>query len=359
MKRVFAFAMALLVMVGCLTGCGSNGNSATSGNQGGASSGTGDLTVNDSFGNADTAEYKWKIAIDNNVGTNQYDAAVKFCEKLAELSDGNIYTEIYAGQQLGAGSEVLEGLGFVMQQVCIQAVCALAPFCEYANIDATPYIFSGYEHSLKVWSGELGEEMKEYIGEQGNFKIMGHMYRGARIVTATKKMETLDDFKGFKLRVPNIEVYIKTWERIGANPVPLSISETFTAIQQGTVEGQENPITECVSNGFYDVCPYFIKTNHVYSYDMFIMDRSYFQGLPEDVQAWVEEASSYASDWRNGVMVESEAQQQADLEAKGNEFIEFTPEVMQEFMSAFDGFVDDVFPYLTDWVAQIKAADVQ
>ena len=125
------------------------------------------------------------------------------------------------------------------------------------------------------------------------------------------------------------------------------------------MEGQENPITECVSNGFYDVCPYFIKTNHVYSYDMFIMDRSYFQGLPEDVQAWVEEASSYASDWRNGVMVESEAQQQADLEAKGNEFIEFTPEVMQEFMSAFDGFVDDVFPYLTDWVAQIKAADVQ
>ena len=138
MKRVFAFAMALLVMVGCLTGCGSNGNSATSGNQGGASSGTGDLTVNDSFGNADTAEYKWKIAIDNNVGTNQYDAAVKFCEKLAELSDGNIYTEIYAGQQLGAGTEVLEGLGFGMQQVCIQAVCALAPFCEYANIDATP-----------------------------------------------------------------------------------------------------------------------------------------------------------------------------------------------------------------------------
>ena len=58
-------------------------------------------------------------------------------------------------------------------------------------------------------------------------------------------------------------------------------------------------------------------------------------------------------------MVESEAQQQADLEAKGNEFIEFTPEVMQDFMNAFDGFVDDVFPYLTDWVAQIKAADVQ
>ena len=74
------------------------------------------------------------------------------------------------------------------------------------------------------------------------------------------------------------------------------------------IRDRENPITECVSNGFYDVCPYFIKTNHVYSYDMFIMDRSYFQGLPEDVQAWVEEASSYASDWRNGVMVESEAQ---------------------------------------------------
>lgn len=246
-----------------------------------------------------------------------------------------------------------------MQQVCLQAVCALAPFCDYANIDATPYIFSGYDHFINVWSGDLGEEMKEYIGEQGGFKIMGYMYRGARITTATKKMEKLDDFKGFKLRVPNIEVYIKTWEQIGALPSPISISETFTAIQQGTVEGQENPITECVSNGFYDVCPYFIKTNHVYSVDTFIMDRTYFQSLPEDVQAMVEEAANYASDWRNDVMTESEAAQEEDLKAKGVEFVELSDDARAEFMQAYDGFVDGVFPYLTEWVDKIKAADVQ
>ena len=360
MKRITSLILALLMTATLLAGCGGDtGTTTNDGETTGTETSTGGATVNDSFGNADTAEYKWKVAIDNNVGTNQYDAAVKFCEKLAELSDGNIYTEIYAGQQLGAGTTVLEGLGLGMQQVCIQAVAALAPFSEYGNIDALPYIFSGYDHSLAVWSGELGDMMKESIGEQGNFQIMGHMYRGARIVTATKPMYTVADFEGFKLRVPNIEVYIKTWEQINAVPTPLSISDTFTAIQQGTVEGQENPITECVSNGFGDVCPYFIKTNHVYSYDMFVMDRTYFQSLPEEVQAWVDEASDYASDWRNSVMIESEAEQQADLEAKGVEFIELTPEAMQEFMDAYDGFVDEVFPYLVDWVDQIKAADVQ
>ena len=362
MKRTLTLILTFALVLGCLTGCSGGGDGGdtpkTPADSGANQADGGSATVNDAFGNADTAEYKWKVAIDNNVGTNQYDAAVKFCEKLAELSGGNIYTEIYAGQQLGAGTEVLEGLGMGMQQVCIQAVAALAPFCDYANVDAVPFIFSGYDHSLAVWSGELGEMMKEYIGEQGNFKVMGHMYRGARIVTATSKMEKLEDFKGFKLRVPNIEVYIKTWEQINAAPTPLGISETFTAIQQHTVEGQENPITECVSNGFYDVCPYFIKTNHVYSYDMFVMDRSYFSGLPEDVQGWVEEASVYASDWRNDVMVESEAEQEADLVSRGIEFVELTDEARAEFMGAYDGFVEDVFPYLTDWVDQIKAADV-
>ena len=366
MKKGLTLILALVMALSLLTACGGSNEESSSGDTSGdtsteqsTDSSSSGLTVDDSFGNADTAEYKWKIAIDNNVGTNQYDAAVKFAEKLAELSDGNIYTEIYAGQQLGAGTEVLEGLSFGMQQVCIQAVAALAPFSDYANIDAVPYIFSGYDHSLAVWSGELGEEMKEYIGEEGGFKVMGHMYRGARITTSTKKMETLADFKGFKLRVPNIEVYIKTWDWIDAAPTPLSISETFTAIQQGTVEGQENPIQECVSNGFYDVCPYFIKTNHVYSYDMFVMDRAYFESLPEDVQAMVEEASTYASDWRNSVMVESEAEYEKKLtEENGVEFIELTPEAHAEFMAAYDGFVDEVFPYLTDWVADIKAADV-
>lgn len=365
MKKVLSFALAAMMLLGCLTGCGNtSGNSSASASSSAAAanssgSSSASLSVDDSFGNADSAEYKWKIAIDNNVGTNQYEAAVKFCEKLAELSDGKIYTEIYAGQQLGAGTEVLEGLGFGMEQVCIQSVGTLAPFSENANIDAVPFLFSGYDHFLKVWSGELGDTMKDAIGEQGNFKIMGYMYRGARIVTATHRMEKLDDFKGFKLRVPNIEVYIKTWEQINAAPTPLSISDTFTAIQQGTVDGQENPITECVSNGFADVCKYWIKTNHVYSVDTFVMDRNYFDSLPGDVQGWVNEASNYASDWKNNVMLESEAKQEEDMKAKGVEFVELTDAERQEFMAAYDGFVDSVFPYLNDWAAQIKAADIK
>ena len=118
MKKNIALLLTAAI-VASLTACGGSGSSGNDTNTAatetaaaetkGTDSSAGGLAVDDAFGNADTAEYKWKIAIDNNVGTNQYDAAVKFAEKLAELSDGNVYSEIYAGQQLGAGTEVLEG----------------------------------------------------------------------------------------------------------------------------------------------------------------------------------------------------------------------------------------------------------
>ena len=96
-------------------------------------------------------------------------------------------------------------------------------------------IYSGYDHFMKVWESDLGDEMKEVIGEETNFKLLGNMYRGARIVTATKEMTTPEDMKGFKLRAPNLDVYLKTWQYIGAAPMPLAMSEVYTALQQHTV----------------------------------------------------------------------------------------------------------------------------
>ena len=160
------------------------------------------------------------------------------------------------------------------------------------------------------------------------------------------------DFAGFKLRAPGIDMYVKTWEWLGASPTPLAITETYTAIQQGTVEGQENPISECWNYGFYDVNPYWIKSNHVYSQDCFFMDKTFFDGLPADIQELAAKAADEASSWRNEQMVEFEAEVEQKALDAGVTIVDVD---VQEFIDAFDGFMQSEFPDLVDWADQIAA----
>ncbi len=352
--KVLSLTMALILCTGTLAGCGggtdkeeTNGGTEANANQTQA----GDATM---FGNAD-AEYTFKVAVNTSAGDVLYESVAKFCEELASASDGNIATELYGGSVLGSGQELLEGLSFGVAHIYAESIGTLAPFSARANIDAIPYLYSGYDHFINTWKGDLGEEMREAIGEEANFKLLGGMYRGARITTAVKEMRTVEDFKGFKLRAPNIDVYVKTWRKLGASPTPLAITETYTAIQQGTVEGQENPISECYNYGFYDVCPYFIKTNHVYSQDVFMMDRNTYNELPENVQTMIADAAVVASEYRNALMKDREAEVEEKVIEKGVTIIEVD---MKEFISKFDGFVEEVYPDLVDWTNEIKTLDI-
>lgn len=296
------------------------------------------------------AEYNWKIGLQTGPGDLTYEAMELFCKTLEEKSNGRIKTELYGGT-LGDWRDVIEGLSFGMCDIFMESVGTLDAWAPSANIDAIPYLYSGYDHFIKVWSSEFGEEMRETIGKEGGFKLMGSMYRGARITTSKKPMKTLEDFKGFKLRAPNIQVYLETWKRLGATPTPLAMTETFTAIQQGTVEGQENSLLDSYNFAFYDVCKYVIKTKHVYSQHVFIMDRGKYEALPADIQQIVNDAAWVASDYKNKGMVKAEAEYEEKFKEKGCEIIEVD---IPSFMKVFDGFVEDIFPKLVPWATKIR-----
>ena len=327
-KRILSSLAAVAVASAALTGCGS----ATD----------------------DTAEYHLKMALNSSEGDAAYDGAAFFKEKIEEITNGRVEVTLYGGARLGSTSEVLECMPIGVADIMCESVGTLSTFTDLANVDALPYIYSGYDHFMKVWESDLGEEMKEVIGEETNFKLLGNMYRGARIVTATKEMHTPEDMKGFKLRAPNLDVYLKTWQYLDAAPMPLAMSEVYTALQQKTVEGQENPISDSYNYAFQEVCNYWIKTNHVYSANVFIMDRNYYNSLPEDIQAAVIEASDYASDQMNSLMLEREAQTEAQLIEDGCEVIEVDT---QEFIDYFKDFTDTYYPELADWANRIKAMD--
>lgn len=130
---------------------------------------------------------------------------------------------------------------FGVANVMCESIGTLATFTPMANIDATPYLFRDYDHFMETWNSDVGEEIKETVGEESGFKLLGGTYRGPRIVTATKERKNIEDFKGFKLRAPNLEMYLETWKWMKAAPTPIAMTETYTALQQKTVDRAGKP----------------------------------------------------------------------------------------------------------------------
>lgn len=308
----------------------------------------------DDGGGDKSAEYSWKMALNGQEGDNAYDYGVFFKDKIEELTDGAIEVKLYGGAQLGDTTEVLEGMSEGVADIMVESIGTLAPFSELANIEAMPYMINSKEHFDAVWEGKVGEELKEEIGKDAGFKLLGASYRGPRIVTATKEMKTVSDFKGFKLRTPDLDMYVKTWKWMGAAPTPLGMSETYTAIQQKTVDGQENPMASSMSFSLDEVCDYWIKTNHVYGCNVVILDRKYFEGLPDDIQKNVQEAAEWAGKQTSEKQEELDADTEKQLKDDGKKVIEVDTEA---FAKHFNNFAKSEFPDFADWVKRIKDAD--
>ena len=329
-KKILAIAMTAIVAALGLTGC------------------------NNGMGINDDGTYTWKMALNSTEGDNAYDTGAAFAKKIEELTDGRVEVVLYGGGSLGTTSEVLEGMKFGVANVMCESIGTLATFTPMANIDATPYLFRDYDHFMETWNSDVGEEIKETVGEESGFKLLGGTYRGP--VTATKEMKNIEDFKGFKLRAPNLEMYLETWKWMKAAPTPIAMTETYTALQQKTVDGQENPMTDSLNYAFDEVCKYWIKTNHVYSSNVIIMDREYFDALPEDIQQAVREAAEYAGVTVSEQQLQKEKEAEQELIDKGCHIIEVDTD---QFIEYFKDFTDEKFPYLADWAAKIRAVGTE
>ena len=341
-KFIGVFLAASMVL--SLAACSSGGTATTT---------TTDTSTSEVTQTENTGEViEMKLANPNPVGDVKDLASIKFAELVDEKTNGQVKVTVYSGGQLGDARDTIEGLGLGTNEIVIESMGTTDAYSSLASIDAIPYMYAGYDHYERVMFGDLGAEIRDEVGEAGGFKLIGAMYRGARVCTTKKLFTTPDELKGLKIRVPNQQVYVDTWNVLGASPTPLALTETFTALSQNTVEAQENATIESYGFGFYDVCDYLVKTNHVYSTDVFIFNRAYFNNLPADIQVALEEAAMEASAYRNEISLNKEAEYEQMFIDKGVEIVEID---MEPFMAKFDGFVAEYYPELTDWANQIAA----
>jgi len=280
---------------------------------------------------------------------------VKFAELVNEATDGCVVVQVYSGGVLGDWTDTIEGLKMDMDEIVLEGFSSYASYDSSANIDAIPYIFESYQHFMDVYQNDVGQGILDDVGELCGFKFIGAQYRGFRVTTSNVRFSNLAELQasGLKIRIPSVESYIFMWEDLGVSPVVLALTETFTALQQNTVEAQENSVIESYGHGFYDVCDYLIKTNHICGCDVFAFDLGYWNELPAEVQTVLTECANEAALWRSEFSYNEEDTYIGMWEDKGVEVIDVD---MSEFAGALSNYTEEHYPDLLPWVEAIKNA---
>lgn len=333
MKKLIALVMALVMTATLLAGCGT----AQVGSEA-----------------SEDGTYVLKMHLSVAATDPVYASAEKFVELVEAGTDGKVTFELYPSSSLGVTQDCLEGLSMRACDVVYDSMSNLSTWTELANIEALPYMYSGVDHFKAVWEGEVGDRIRGDVGAATGLKIMGGGLQGVRVVTSNTPIQSLEDVKGLKIRVPTIDVYLKTWDWLGASTTPLAGSEIFTALQQNTVQAQENAYPTNVGLSLQEVCKYVTETNHVYSFTTFIMDQRLFDNMPAEYQTVIENAAVEAGKLCTELIVASgESSKQVFVDAGATIYqVDLT-----EWQQAMEGFVEQNYPNLVDYYSMILEAD--
>jgi tripartite ATP-independent transporter DctP family solute receptor len=272
-------------------------------------------------GTDSSKKYVFKFGHNANEENTWHKGALKFAEVVKEKSNGRIEIKIFPNEQLGKETDVITGIqsGTIDMTITGESLQNWAP---KVGLVAAPYAIKDSDHLNKVAGGEIGKEIEKEIIEKTKLRPLYWMERGPRYLTSNRPIKTPEDLKGIILRVPNVPLYVKTWEALGAKPTPMAFSEVFTSLQQKTIEAQENPLALIDSASLFEVQKYINKTEHVRSWIYVVMGDKQYSSLPDDLKKVIDQAAKEAQEYEHKLFLEEEQKLAKKLQDKGMQFVE-------------------------------------
>ena len=256
-----------------------------------------------------------------NEQNSWHKASVKFGEELSALTDGRIAVEVFPNDSLGREMDLINGmqLGTVEMTITGESLQNWAPM---AALLAVPYAYTSLEQMDGVASGEIGEQIEAQIIERAQVRPIAYFARGPRNLTSNRPIASPSELNGFRMRVPNVPLFVDTWSALGASPTPMAFSEVFTSLQNGTIEGQENPLALIQSASFNEVQSHVNLTEHVRSWIYLTISEQIWGQLSEEDREHVLEAGRRAQEFEREQFLSDEKAIRDDLESKGMTFVE-------------------------------------
>ncbi|MFC5337877.1 DctP family TRAP transporter solute-binding subunit [Leucobacter denitrificans] len=335
MKKKTALVAILATSALALTACSGDG----------ASNGGGDAS-------GDT--YNWDMTITVSETSTWWAGAEKFGELLDEKSDGRMTLNIFANEQLSGGDPAA---GVEMLSDGSKAFSYNSPII-YSGIDprfsaiTAPFLYQNYEEADAAIEAGAADA---YAGltEDMNIKMLGFGESGFRQLTNNSKEITApEDIAGMKFRVAGSELFIEIYKELGADPVTMNFSEVFTSLQNGTIDGQENPFDVIYSNGLMEVQDYLSVWNYVYDPLILGMNLDMYNELSDEDKAIVDEAAAEANAYQIELSRDKESEQLAEMKEQMT-VTELTPEQLTAFREALQPIYD---AYTDKWTPEVLEA---
>lgn len=302
--------------------------------------------------------YTWTAALNVAPTTINYMIVEKFADLIHERSNGKITVEIYPSGQLGSDSEMNQGVYAGSIDIASAMTTTIVDFVPEMALFDLPNLFPSVEVMRKVLQSDFSDILNEYI-RKGGFTMLGYSDAGFRQLTSNKEIRTFKDIAGMKIRTMLNENHIAYWKAIGANPLAMDFGEVFMALQQGTIDGQENPYMNIVGNNFHEVQKYIIETNHIGHIITFYMNNNLYQGLPDNARELVDECAKEAIAYGNSKSDESLANYKKTCIDAGCEIITLSKEDLQSLQDAASVVYDMVRNRLGDELVDTLLAAVE
>jgi tripartite ATP-independent transporter DctP family solute receptor len=254
-----------------------------------------------------------------HTATHSYQQGMEEANRmLGEETDGRLTIQFFPSAQLGNERQMQEQLSAGTLDLTITGLVNLYDPA-FALFDF-PFLYDNREQVKAVMYSDLMESMNDALIERG-MRIIGLMEVGFRNVTSNIPIEQPSDLQGFNIRTPESPAQVETFRALGANPTPMSFNELYTALQQGVVDGQENPLENIYNGRLYEVQDYVNVTHHIYNFAHVLIAEQTWQRLSESDQEALSAAIRHGSLWQIDWAAENEARYEQLLRDEGMEFI--------------------------------------
>jgi TRAP-type transport system periplasmic protein len=275
------------------------------------------LSLAAGFVSLSSAQTVMRNSISITEDSHQGVGLVTFAKEIEKRTNGRYVIKNFYSGALGGERESIESVQLGTQELTLTSTGPVPNFVPEAKILDIPFLFRDKAHARAVLDGPIGQEMLKKFESKG-FKALGWAENGVRHMTNSKRSVVMpDDLKGLKMRTMENPIHIAAYKGFGIVPTPMAFPEVFTALQQGTVDGQENPLSVIMAAKFDQVQKYITLTGHVYSPAIWLMNKAAYDKLsPADKQAFLDAAKEGTKANRARVDAD-DAKGVAELRARG------------------------------------------
>ena len=333
LKKVMALTMAGAMAATTLTACGSSSSTTeTTKAAETTAAAAAETTAAAADNGSSDAETVLQVAFENSISEPVGQGWEKAQEIIKEKFSGKMAIEIYPDSQLGDKSSLIDSM------LLGENVCTLADGAFYADYGVPdfgivfgPFLFDSWDQVWKLVDSDWYKEQCDKLEEKGLKIIASNWIYGERHTLTNVPVNTVDDLKGLKIRVPSNEIQSKGFDVLGATSTGMALGDVYQALQTKTIDGAENPLATLYGRKLHEVAKYLILDGHVKNFTTWVVSADWFNSLPEEQQTWLLETAEEAGEYNNEVQQAADAEYLQKMKDEGVTVVEPSEEVLAGF----------------------------